>query len=368
MKKILIATTDYPNNEGGRKLFYVHVRSIYYKKQNIDLEVLNFNAKYSYEFEGVKVITLKEFKRKYKEEEYKLLICHAPNLKKHFLFIKKYSSVFNDNIVFFFHGHEIIRISNHYPVPFDFNTKGKLIFELGKIYDLFKIRIWKRLFRKFKENFTFIFVSSFLKKICIEDFRVEENFFVNSYIIPNSVGIYFQENNYQNYDQQYDFITIRNNYDSSTYSIDLVNEIAKNNSGFRFCVIGKGNFFNHKMKSNNLEIVNRDLTHQEILGFLDSSKYALMPTRHDSQGVMSCECATYGIPVITSDIEVCREIFEGFDNVDLVPNEKITEIDFSTYKFPNITNKKNKKYFDENTVKHEVALLTALLREVENQL
>ena len=35
-----------------------------------------------------------------------------------------------------------------------------------------------------------------------------------------------------------------------------------------------------------------------------------MPTRADAQGVMACEMATFGIPLITSNIDVCKEVFK----------------------------------------------------------
>ena len=31
--------------------------------------------------------------------------------------------------------------------------------------------------------------------------------------------------------------------------------------------------------------------------------------------------ATFGIPLITSNIDVCKEVFEGFENVAFIDNE-----------------------------------------------
>lgn len=45
-----------------------------------------------------------------------------------------------------------------------------------------------------------------------------------------------------------------------------------------------------------------------------------MPTRRDTQGVMSCELVSYGIPLITSDLPVCHEMFKDMDNVELISN------------------------------------------------
>ena len=46
-----------------------------------------------------------------------------------------------------------------------------------------------------------------------------------------------------------------------------------------------------------------------------------MPTRRDTQGVMSCELVTYGIPLITSDLPVCREIFGKIPTVAFMSND-----------------------------------------------
>ena len=44
MKKILVLVQDYPNNNGGVALMYVHVRNKYYIQHNIDVTVLNFSS------------------------------------------------------------------------------------------------------------------------------------------------------------------------------------------------------------------------------------------------------------------------------------------------------------------------------------
>ena len=59
---------------------------------------------------------------------------------------------------------------------------------------------------------------------------------------------------------------------------------------------------------------------------MQKSRFALMPTRTDAQGLMMCEMSALGIPVITSDIPVCHEVYDGFDNAYFIDNndEKLT--------------------------------------------
>ena len=109
--------------------------------------------------------------------------------------------------------------------------------------------------------------------------------------------------------------------DSSTYCIDLVCKLAKDNPSLSFLVIGKGDYFKHNDKPNNITWIDQFLKHEEILRCVNYARCALMLTRRDTQGVMSCELVTYGIPLITSDVPVCREIFGNIPSVEFIKNE-----------------------------------------------
>ena len=109
--------------------------------------------------------------------------------------------------------------------------------------------------------------------------------------------------------------------DSSTYCIDLVCKLAENNPNFSFLIIGIGTFFRNRCKPNNITWIDKYLKHEDILNCVNHARCALMPTRRDTQGVMSCELVTYGIPLITSDLPVCREIFGKISSVAFMNNE-----------------------------------------------
>ena len=80
---------------------------------------------------------------------------------------------------------------------------------------------------------------------------------------------------------------------------------------------------------------------------------------------MSCEMVTYGIPLITSDISVCREIFQGCKNVRLIPNDVcclkgvLEELE-NTY-----DGGKVKKWDTEKTVKKEIELICSVIKSKE---
>ena len=359
MKKVLVACADYPS-EHSRALQYVHVRNKYYMENNIDVTVLNFAATKSYVYEGVKVISLDDF---YKIKNFfssHILICHAPNLRNHFIFIKKNKEIF-ENKIFFFHGHEIVKINKEYPKPYSFIRKNIIKRWMRGIYDCFKLKVWRYYFLNKDHDSKLIFVSNSLKNDFINYLKMTEEVIENRvYIINNCVDKIFERKNYEckSDGSLYDFITIRSNLDSSVYCIDLVTEIAKKNSDKSFLVIGMGKYFDFHSKPHNVILINRSMPQEELITYINSSRTALMPTRRDSQGVMACELATFGIPVVTSNLNVCKEMFQPFKNVYIFDDD--TMINIIGEKRFDMAGTKNTRFFSKNTVEKEVKLIKSL--------
>lgn len=84
-----------------------------------------------------------------------------------------------------------------------------------------------------------------------------------------------------------------------------------------------------------------------------------MPTRRDSQGVMSCELATFGIPVITSDLNVCKEMFATFKNVRMYSNKDFKRIDIKKEleAFDENNSEKNEKFLFKDTILKEIQII-----------
>ena len=360
--KLLVLATDYPNLNGGHSLKYIHTRNLNYLKNGIDVIVLNFSTQHNYSIDGIMVISLTEFKHNISKYNDYILLSHAPNIRYHYFFLKRYSKIFK-NIVFFFHGHEVVKINDVYPKTYNFVKTNLFINVFRDFYDNIKLKIWHNYFPKIIFKSHFVFVSYSL----LNEFKKYVN--INSNILKgrvsviyNCVGHDFEINNYNcNTAKKYDFITIRNRIDESCYSIDLVTQIAKNNPHYNFLIIGNGKYYDFNVLPKNAVFLKRVLNHDEIISFLNTSKYALMPTRRDTQGLMSCEMATFGIPLITSDLDVCKEVFASFKNVVLINNN-----DLETINLDNVINKlhvhskKNTKFFCKNTCDLEIKLFEKL--------
>jgi len=354
--KILVLTENYPSNNCHNRM-YIHVRNKYYKKHGIDVTVLNFKAKQDYIYEGINVIS----KNSFKIDNYDILCAHAPNIKHHFPFLKKYKRYFK-KIILFFHGQEILKWNIDYPKEYSFMKKNKIKTIFRYLYDEIKLKIWSNYINKNINNLHLVFVNNYLyKKFIIYTKINKEKIEKNKSIINNSVGELFEINNYNKTSKkEYDFITIRGeSLDQSKYGIDIVTRLAFSNPKYKFLVIGEGNYYIYNDKPDNLIFINKILKHKEIIEYLNKSKYALMPTKQDTQGVLACELATFGIPLITSDIDVCKEIFNGFENVVLL-NNSINDLDIIIKDLKH-SNSKNEKYYSKNTILKEIELFKELV-------
>lgn len=362
---LLVLTMDYPRLDGKHERMYVHTRDIYYKKSGLEVTVLNFSCKYDYRIDDIQVISLATYKKN--RVNYDIAISHASNLRNHYLFLRKYGDRFK-KVVFFFHGHEILYLNEAYPKPYPYAKKGKLKNRIFQgLYDHFKIAIWAKYYKQIAYKSEFVFVSHWIKNQFRKNTGLSNTDLMNHcHIINNSVGVEFESNQWDyRTKKNYDFITVRSNLDGSKYGIDLVMELAEKNPSLSFLLIGKGEYFKYNLRPNNVKWINRTMNHDEMLKYLDASECGILLTREDTQGVMTCEFATYGIPVITSDINVCHEFFEDMPNVRMISNNNLNVniCEIKEELLRNAPYNKNNKYFGDNTIKKEIKLYQRLLNE-----
>ena len=360
--KVLVLVRAYPDEHGNRYMMYVHVRNLAYVKEGIEVTVLNFTAKNDYVVDGIPVITSASFKNKIGSIRYDCLISHATNIRNHFRFISNYNKYF-DRILFFFHGHEILVHSQDYPEDYSFVKKyGKIEKVAQDFYDKVKLKMLRKLFLNNIKKSEFIFVSPWIEKKFYSNIKIEKRQIADRvFVINNSVGEVFEQQSYnRDAEKNYDYITIREDIDGSKYCVDIINECAWNLPDKKFCLVGTGDYFSFYEKAPNIYRVEKKLSHEEIIPLLNSSKVALMPTREDTQGVMTCEMATFGMPVITSDIEVCRMIFSCYPNVVLSNNDNLPDRLYEiTEELINVNynTEHTKKYLKKDTLYKEIELV-----------
>ena len=366
---VLVLVEEYPDGHGKINRMYVHTRNKYYREHGVNVTVLCSRASDNYVLDGVPVITPEQYEREHKK--YDVLVCHAPHLRKHYPFLIKHGKEF-PKFVFFFHGAEVKkRIKKESDVPAYSYCKRHGIKRFAieaalNIFDNFKLFVWRHYLPRVISKSTLVFVSRSLRDEFLFYTKIPFDAIKDSYvIIHNGVERPFEEAAYDwDAPKTYDFITVRGILDGWHYSIDIVNELAKNNPEMKFLVVGKGQFFHYNEKAPNIEWKDQTMRHEEIVGWLQKARCALMPTREDTQGLMSCEMASIGMPLITSDIPVCHEVFGDFDNVTLIDNEN-TRIDLND--ICRALEKKepfaeNDRYYAVNTIAREVDLIKRLGR------
>lgn len=356
--KVLVLITDYPRPDGTHAYMFAHVRNLYYVKHGIDVKVLNFASKSDYVIDGISVITLSTYEDNL--EQYDVLISHAANVRNHYRFIKRYENNFK-RFLFFFHGQEILCHNEAYPEPYPYVKKNTTLDKtIRQVYDWFKLQLWSKYYRDLSNKSEFIFVSQWIFNEFIKNTGLDNSVLGgHCHIINNSIGEAFEHCRWDHRTKkEFDFITIRSSLDGSKYCVDLVMKIAEDNPQLRVLLIGRGEYFEHNPKPHNVEWIPRSMNHEEMFSYLNRSACGLLLTREDTQGVMTCELAASGMPVITSDIAVCHEFFEAMPNVALISNGDLSDVlSISKRLQNNAPYPQDRTYFAENTIKKEVELI-----------
>lgn len=339
--RILVLSQAYPSECNKYAMSYVHTRCLAYIKENCSVTVINFSALTGYTYEGVSVVA----DGLIDVDAFDVVVSHAPNIKNHVRFLNKLR---NKKVFFFFHGHEVLKTGQDYPEPYYWNKPTRVGYLSILAYDSFKIFIIRHWLRKMSRRNTIgiVFVSDWMRVQFERNMKAHASEFGNFKVIPNSVHDAFLKESYKPESFLADFITIRP-LNESKYSVDLVVSLAITNPELSFHLYGKGRFFDYVEKPRNLQWFDEYVSQTEIPKLLNKYKAALMPTRYDAQGVMVCEMASFGIPVLTTDFPVCVEMLNGFENVKFMPVSEFSHKLTAT----SLHRLKNKNYsFDSNSL------------------
>jgi glycosyltransferase involved in cell wall biosynthesis len=321
--KILILSEAYPSPGNLYAMGFVHSRALEYLRLGHELTVLSFAAQGAYEFEGVRVRTAADIRALPDAGSgFDIVLSHAPNVRNHLRFLNDFPAL---PLVFFLHGHEVLLTLRHYPAPFAFDRSlGERLGRLARAaYDPFKLLALRRFCQRqlaAGRRLGLVFVSEWMRRetVAASPWMARQRD-LPTRVIPNAVNHVFLDGHYtapQTPDA--DFVCIRP-FDNPKYAIDQVAEWARQCPELSFHVFGKGRYFDINPPPPNLKVFKRFVAQAEIPALLDRYRACAMPTRLDSQGVMSCEMASYGAPLFTSDMDVTREVLGGFSNVRRLP-------------------------------------------------
>lgn len=363
--KILVLAQDYPSDTNKYAMNFVHTRNLEYKNNNIEVNVLSFNTKNEYQYDGISVVTEEEAVKKKLYSTSEIVISHAPNIRNHIRFLNKYM---NDiaQLIMFFHGHEVMKMNNYYPKPFSFMPTKKKNKYVQNIYDTYKLFAIKKFILKQIKNrkLQMVFVSNWMRDVFIENTKIDpKTVEENSVIIPNSMNNVFLDKTYiPNDDKKGDFITIRP-LDNPKYGVDIVVDIAKKHPHLSFDIYGKGDLFKYIDKPENVTVFDEFLKPEQLAEKLNGYRCAIMPTRLDAQGVMMCEIASYGMPIITSNLPICKEMLQEFHNVWFVNNDSpAVSLDIVLQEINLVHDPKTKEIFSlQKTTLKEIELFKTII-------
>ncbi|KJS70004.1 MAG: hypothetical protein JL55_32645 [Pseudomonas sp. BICA1-14] len=356
MKRVIVLCSGYPSPANPYNCTWAHTRNRYYVLNGVLVHVYITDSDDEYEFDGVRVIGRKELAENLESKLYDLVISHSPNIRKHIPILRRIKDI---NIILFMHGSESMAIERDYPKPYPYMESSILNKVVRNIYDRVKFKVLAGFIRKRKGQVVLVFVSNWMRAMFEANVLNPVREGVRFEVIHNSLNASFISGEFdKNQPKVGDFVTLRR-LDSSKFAIDMVVALAKANPNYTFDIYGRGRFFEFNDKPENIIWHDKHIPQDDIPALLNKYRYALMPTRCDAQGVMACEIATYGMPLITTDIAVNREMFQGFDNVKMLQDEAFEQpIDMD--KCPLVSLSKNQKFSRENTLFRELALISSL--------
>ncbi|MBT9544495.1 MAG: glycosyltransferase [Candidatus Sericytochromatia bacterium] len=357
--RVLVLVQAYPSQEKPYNQAYVHARVLHYLQQGWQVDVLSFASQEPYLFEGVQI--LPETALNKQAHRYDVWVSHAPNLRNHLRLILKWRKNWQ-RLVWVIHGHEVLIKAHYYPPPYPWMPQTPRLKKFAdRAYDALKVRILAKFLDHYlpRQKIQLIFVSQWMKEAFETGVKLSCPLAQNRFsIIANPVHPLFLQTEWVPPSQPAaDFITLRP-LDEPKYAVDLVYQLAQDNPHIQFHLYGQGRFFQYHPPLPNLTWFDRFCTQAEIPALLANYRAALMPTRLDAQGVMACEMATLGIPVLTSDLPVCREMLKGFPRTGFLSRSGPT--DLSAFLAQSLPERGDfRRFSPEQTVAKEIQVIAS---------
>ncbi len=310
----LVLTPGYPSVDNKYNCAFVHTRVRAYRKigMNVDVACIGETlSAQSYEFEGVKVVRagfgyLRELLMK---KRYGKILIHF--FDNRFANALESVDLSDTRLYFYLHGAETLyhdwtrMVSPYFDPPAEITDKLRKLFAEKDFF----IEKYNRIGRA-----KWIFVTPWTRSRCEELLGIK---FENSDVIPCLVDTELFSYQKKDPELRKKIFVLRKFDDLNSYSLDtvvrVIEELSRRDffSELEFDIYGDGSLHSVILEPvrrfSNVHIHKRFLTHEEIRQVHETHGIALFPTRFDSQAVSSCEAASSGCAVVTSDIPGVRQ-------------------------------------------------------------
>lgn len=363
--RILVLTTAYPTPANIYQQAFVRARVRGYHERGYQVRVVSFSTKVNYELDGVGVETIGSWSGRDLREHFDIVVSHAPNLRGHLLFLHRHRHVLPP-VAFTFHGHETLVINRRYPPPYPWKRHRWFAVQhiLQNIYDRIKLKILQTVIERLRrqKKVLLIYVSHAFRAMALDDIGLPKSKWDDiSLVIPNPVGLGIKQGSHRPSELLGDFLTIRP-LDVSKMAVDLVVECARQNPAHTFHIYGEGEALKHLATPPNVVHFPGFIENDDIPQLLNRYRAALMPSRCDAQGVMMCEMAVTGMPVVGSDIAAHREALREFPRTGFLDNSNPR---FDAERFlqetANLPHSDSKVFDQQTIISAEISAFTALI-------
>lgn len=319
---IAIMSELYPSKDNIYSASYVHVRVLEYIKCGHTCIVykLNKNQNIRYVFENVIVYQGNEkyLKIHMEKNNFEVIVMHAPNPDEKYYVMKYFNS---SKVICWMHGLDSVSGAFTYPYSGNFIFHPiRFLFRLKEDYR--KIISWRKFIKE--KNPRIVVVSNWLKKEASSFIGVKLK---NTIRIPNHIDEDIFK--FKKREGVIKKIVCIRPHASGKYAIDIAIK-AFEDSKYQLDIIGVGKLLHRHRElatklNSNINFIEKLFPKEELKKEFDKYDLAIMPTRHDTHGVIVCEMLMSGLPVITSEIGMGNSEYKTRGSVFLDNKEFITQ-------------------------------------------
>lgn len=380
--RVLVVVPDYPTEANLYMAAFAHSRNRRYLQKGLDVQVAVIRpdevTQMVYRIDGVSVYVGSSWNLRelIQRKQYQVIVVHFVDHMHYEIFD---SYITNEHLIFICHGPETI-------LPFLRNSIRPYFSQPVENlpYDSETLSTLRRYATK--ENVEWVFVSQWLMGKSEEIVGVQ---FTNKHIIHNVV-----DENLFPYQEKSDedrtrILLLRRFENNQNHSVDIAVEAIRALSrrsffnDLSFDIVGDGTLFDILTAPladfPNVHIQRTFVPNPEISRLHSGHGIFLAPSRHDTQGVSSCEAASSGLVVVGSDIACSRYFFDSEANHTLAEPEDpealadiIERLYYSPKEFHDISKRMSQRMGEicctTETTDREIALIKSALHDPDDPL